>query len=601
MATWKKALSTLATAGLLASLLGSAFAAPVAAADTAYLQDTTIPSAPLADGSVVSVLSQAQSVSTGEIITFTVTGTSGATISGVLGTGLTKTSSTVATFTGGSATWGAASHVIQLTATTAGTAIINVSSSYLGQAAVSKGEQTITFAAANSLDLAAPKLVVTGGGTANCTGIGATRGGAVDPSAAVITSAAAAPTGTNVGCAWILLRENGDADITTGVPNLSTWAFAISPYGFLSNFAQSGTKLADGAGYVALDGKTYVAVGAKIYTNGAGTSTITWTGTYRGKAYSANTKFTFTGALASLQLTGGFSSNSGGTLKWTAKDANGNRISVTTGEVTAATSAATVATASVSASTTATVSGDVTVTCLKNGQATITVKNTAGTIVSSGVVVTCEPGLSSTVSISPSSASGGSIATVSITVKDEDGFPVVDGTTVDVVVTSGVILGTSSPATKNGVASFKLFTSTCCSSTSVYAVVDDYDAVEEMGGAETIKVISISAAAASTPNASALGVTKTGTYTTATKTPALNGYVTYKMAFGSGNAGATAEIWVASKSASGTWGAFSKLTTRVADSSGNVYFYWRSATAAWLSVRGLAGGITTNAVQTRWR
>jgi hypothetical protein len=47
--------------------------------------------------------------------------------------------------------------------------------------------------------------------------------------------------------------------------------------------------------------------------------------------------------------------------------------------------------------------------------------------------------------------------------------------------------------------------------------------------------------------------------------------------------------------------AFTRRTGRIANSNGDVYFYWKSASAAWLSIRGNLGSVNSNAVQVRWR
>ena len=44
-----------------------------------------------------------------------------------------------------------------------------------------------------------------------------------------------------------------------------------------------------------------------------------------------------------------------------------------------------------------------------------------------------------------------------------------------------------------------------------------------------------------------------------------------------------------------------KLTARAIDASGNAYFSWRSSSAKWISIKGLAGTVGTPARQARWR
>ena len=112
---------------------------------------------------------------------------------------------------------------------------------------------------------------------------------------------------------------------------------------------------------------------------------------------------------------------------------------------------------------------------------------------------------------------------------------------------------------------------------------------------------SIGTAAAVTTAGSALGATKVGPFTVSTKVAKLGKYVTWKFSGGSALVGKTVQIWVATKNSAGTWGAFKLLTARTVDASGNAYFWWKSSSQAWISVR--AGYQTTLSVatQARWR
>jgi hypothetical protein len=83
----------------------------------------------------------------------------------------------------------------------------------------------------------------------------------------------------------------------------------------------------------------------------------------------------------------------------------------------------------------------------------------------------------------------------------------------------------------------------------------------------------------------ALGATKVGPFSNATKVAKLGTYETWRFAGGSRLAGKIVTIWVATKSASGAWSAFTKLTSRLADSSGNAFFWWKTSSKAWISVR----------------
>jgi hypothetical protein len=99
---------------------------------------------------------------------------------------------------------------------------------------------------------------------------------------------------------------------------------------------------------------------------------------------------------------------------------------------------------------------------------------------------------------------------------------------------------------------------------------------------------------------SAAGLTTSGPFSTATKIVKLHKYVSVEFSFGAANAGKTVVIEGAAK-INGVWSAFSGLTTRVADSNGNVFWHYRSASVAWLSAYGNLAGVHTNSVQARWR
>jgi hypothetical protein len=107
-------------------------------------------------------------------------------------------------------------------------------------------------------------------------------------------------------------------------------------------------------------------------------------------------------------------------------------------------------------------------------------------------------------------------------------------------------------------------------------------------------------AAAVTTSGTALGATKVGPFTIATKVAKLGKYVTWKFSGGSALVGKTIQIWVATKNSAGKWSAFVLTTARRVDASGNAYFWWKTSSKAWISVRG--GYLTTLSVatQARW-
>lgn len=108
-------------------------------------------------------------------------------------------------------------------------------------------------------------------------------------------------------------------------------------------------------------------------------------------------------------------------------------------------------------------------------------------------------------------------------------------------------------------------------------------------------------------NASALGVTTVGPFSNTTKVQATGKYITWRFVGGSTLANKTIQIWTATKNSAGVWSAFTKLTSRKANAAGNVYYYLRSSSAKWISVRGYFPGDTTTASawsparQGRWR
>ncbi len=222
-------------------------------------------------------------------------------------------------------------------------------------------------------------------------------------------------------------------------------------------------------------------------------------------------------------------------------------------------------------------------------------------LTSGTVTYYCNSDVTDTLVVTPTASSipAGGSTTFTVTAKDASGHPVVDGTPISAVASAGAVIGStgiSTGKTTNGVATFTYLAINSNGPVTVTAV----DTSAGVQGSASIGVGQAAVVTAAS-NASALGVTKTGPFTTATKVASIGKYVTFKMAFGASAAGQHVNILVASKSASGVWSTFAVKTARIADASGNVYFYWRTSSAAWLSVRGSLSGTMTNAVQARWR
>ena len=113
-------------------------------------------------------------------------------------------------------------------------------------------------------------------------------------------------------------------------------------------------------------------------------------------------------------------------------------------------------------------------------------------------------------------------------------------------------------------------------------------------------VIGATSAAAVTTAGSALGATKTGPFSISTKVAKLGKYVTWKFSAGSALVGKSVQIWVATKNSAGHWSAFVLKTARTVDVSGNAYFWWKTSSKAWISVRGGYLGTLSVATQARW-
>jgi len=99
----------------------------------------------------------------------------------------------------------------------------------------------------------------------------------------------------------------------------------------------------------------------------------------------------------------------------------------------------------------------------------------------------------------------------------------------------------------------------------------------------------------------ALGSTKTGPFGTATPVAALGQYITWKIGCGVAASGQIITVLRATKNSSGVWSAFTPYTSRVADSGGNIYVWYKSPSAAWWSMRGQIASVFSPARQGRWQ
>ncbi len=369
--------------------------------------------------------------------------------------------------------------------------------------------------------------------------------------------------------------------------------YTISPIGTLTSGTTGQTITVSGANPVTVTINS---------TGVAGPSTIKTTVTYNGISTVLPAKtFTFFGPLASITLSNlkyslGLGTTGTGALSAVAKDAGGNVIAAALAAPVTLPSPVTGISFGAQA---ADGSYPVNVTCSATTAGTASIAVHSGLVTSNAVSITCA-GVASSFTISSAASTVAVNGTVAVTVdvKDAGGFPVADGTNVTAVTNGvGVVVSTTgsinTATTSNGKASFTYIAPSNAGSAVVTAFV---------GGVAGSQSVTLTIGTPTPPPAptgsaaSALGVTTSGSFTTATKTPAIGTYVTVKFSFGAAAAGSTITIQTATKSASGVWSAFTNKTTRIANANGDVYFYWKSSSAAWLSIR----AVGTNAVQVRW-
>ena len=599
MRIWKKALSAALTATLLASLAAtSAFAALPSYTTTGYLAcaaaASTSTCTQVADGISTVTLAGAQNLDATHSLFITVSGATPISAAG----NFSLTGSTVTALTG--KTLGAADTITMRSPAAPGTATVTVYTidSTNGIASLD-GALTVTFSASSGLDVSATKSVVTTRVDCSLTS-GAFTG-------TKVSSGASLPSNVQVADLCVMVKNGNSAPVVGAVVTAT-----ITPVGGLQGdfFGQTTTLTTDANGVADIS----------IWSTGiAGNAVIATSATFNSKttAFTPVT-FGFTGSVASLKLmpiqTAIALGDDVNGVWFTAKDAAGNLISTAGSTVVvktltgvglenpvdgtlwtdwdgAETSPAADGTRFVGGS------GSHDIVCPATAtSATIAVKN--GSVVSNAITIYCSDVASSfTLAFDKATVIPGGTATISATVKDANGFPVPDGTGVSLIVGSGATLATGA-GTMSGVMTW---TYLAPFNTGVASAIASVAGVTGTQSASiTIGAVVLPPAVTAGTNASALGITKTGPFTTATKVAALGKYETFKMSLGAAAAGKSVSILVASKNSAGVWSSFATLTSRTADASGNVYFYWRSSSAAWLSVRGSFNGMT-NAVQGRWR
>jgi len=601
LSIWKKAISAGLTAMLLASLTASAtFATMGAAGDsdqtdalacTAAAVATAASCSQVADGiSTVTLGGDTTLVTTGNSLYITATGASMIAATGDF------------TLTGGIVTTGlaptltATGDTITVRAPSApGTATVSVYmiSTTTGIATL-EGTLAITFTATSGLAVSeANSTVKFVAYTDLCSGTALT--------------ANTADKATNPAAKLCVILEDGNGSaVTTG----TTVAVTITPVGLAVAALSDGTDATAGTAQAA---STSVNTVAGSYAFGIGGSNLAGTATIGISVTQGSTTttfapktFTFTGSLANLTLAnnstvGAVSATKTDAITFVGKDAAGNVIPLTAASLLVSTptySSGAPFTVTAGSNSTGTAAGTLNAVCgATAGTGTVAVKS--GSITSNAVTFNCS-GAADTYSVAfdKTTVAPGGQATITVTVKDAGGRPAPDGLSVSIIVSSGATLATTAGVTKNGVATWTFLAPFNTGVVTVLASATVATSASPQSASINVSTpVVVSAASA----ASALGVTTAGPFTTTTKVAALGKYVTVKMSFGASAAGATVAIWTASKNSAGVWSAFTQKTSRIADASGNVYYYWRSSSAAWLSIQGRLGDVRANAVQARWK
>lgn len=571
MNKWKKAVSTLATASLLASVLTTAAVSTVLAAGpygTAIPYTANVTSRP-ADG--VSFIDLNFETTTAHTVTSIAV--TGGTFIGGTGAFLGKTGATI-TLVPGSITLGDSAY---LASTTAGTATVTVT--FSDGTATTDSITSFTFTAASATTVST----------------------AYSSTALSASSAPTSPVNTGV-TATTTVRDSNNVAIAAGVS--VTWTLSGPAY-FLTGGTITQTVNADGSG---------MAVSSAIQTTGvAGAVTVATTVKYLNVSYTLATKtLTLVGPVTSLVLDNGVfsipvdnsnASTEGYEIAATVTDAAGLNIS---SGVTFAVDAYTPA--NIFTAVPASAAWDsvdkvwyIDVDCVAVGTGTVSLKasTTAGTTtttVTSTAPLTfvCANKLDAAhtgtmdISAAASSVAPNGNVNILVSVKDDGGRAAPDGTVVT-AVTNGVgnvvsskgVLNTTK--TSNGTAKFIFLAPANAGSATVTAFVAD--------ATPSSKAVTISIGAAA------------GAACTTSGTPryqALNKYITWTINCGTAAAGKTVGILVSTKSGS-TYSAYTRLTGRVVNSSGIATFMWRSSTAKSIAVRADLDGALSNWIFGTWR
>jgi hypothetical protein len=193
-------------------------------------------------------------------------------------------------------------------------------------------------------------------------------------------------------------------------------------------------------------------------------------------------------------------------------------------------------------------------------------------------------------------AAGGS-TTITVEAKDAAGRPVADATGVALIVSAGAFTLNPPPATSNGKSVVTYLAPFNFGAVTALATVGD---ITKSGSAN----VGVPAAVVSLGStASTLGVAPPGgSWSTSTKVAKVGEFITWRFAAGVANAGKTIGVFLQTKDANGVWSAPVRFSARVADSSGNAYFSWKGTSAMWVSIRGGLDDLRSSPpVQGRWQ
>jgi hypothetical protein len=426
------------------------------------------------------------------------------------------------------------------------------------------------------------------------------------PNTTATTSGAASPSNTLRAHLCVTVK-NGNGTLVSGASVTGT----ITPVGLVQVGAVTGQS------YSATTGSTGAALGiadASVLSSGLpGVATITVNVTYLGVTTALpSVTFNFTGtpntlAIANYQhYTGVASGVYDRSFLVKATDAAGNTTELpfaTAGLTLTSTPTGLVFSAGTASSTHA---NTIQVACPASTTEQAYKVNAAlsspAISTTTAAVFYCNVGKATKIVVTPAASAipAGGSTSVDVLATDAAGNPIADDTTIIGVASSGALIGdgtggTSGAVTLGGLVTFSYFAQ---NTTGPVTVSFLEPAVSGVAGQGTITVGTVLVKGT---NGSQLGLSHTGSFTAATKLPALNKYVTWKLSFGTAYSGSVAGIFIATKNSAGVWSSFTRLTGRVIDSSGNAYFSWRSSSAKWISIKGIAGTLGTPATQARWR